>query len=333
MMIPSTMNYIDHGAGGEPSVMVLTQGPVPTPGPGDVLIRVRHAGVNRPDVQQRKGRYPPPPGASAVIGLEVAGEIATIGSAVTDWEVGDAVCALTPGGGYAEYCVAPAGSCLPIPHGLSAREAAALPENYFTVWANVFDRAHLTAGERFLVHGGSGGIGITAIQLAKAFGAQVYTTVGSDEKAAACRGLGADGVFNYRTQDWAAELWRATDKKGVDVILDMVGGDYTNKNLRSLAGDGRLVQIAFLQGSKVEVDLMPVLIKRLIITGSTLRPRTNTEKAAMATALREKVWPLIARGLARPVIYKTFALADAAAAHSLMESSAHIGKIMLDVAP
>ena len=183
------------------------------------------------------------------------------------------------------------------------------------------------------MHGGSGGIGITAIQLAKAFGAQVYTTVGSDEKAAACRGLGADGVFNYRTQDWAAELWRATDKKGVDVILDMVGGDYTNKNLRSLAGDGRLVQIAFLQGSKVEVDLMPVLIKRLIITGSTLRPRTNTEKAAMAAALREKVWPLIARGLARPVIYKTFALADAAAAHSLMESSAHIGKIMLDVAP
>jgi putative PIG3 family NAD(P)H quinone oxidoreductase len=330
-MIPERMRFIDHGAGGEPAVMRLADGPVPAPRPGEVLIRVAHAGVNRPDVQQRKGLYPPPAGASPVLGLEVAGRIVAIGEGVTRWAVGQPVCALTPGGGYAEYCTAPEGSCLPVPAGLSLREAAALPETFFTVWSNVFDRGRLAAGERFLVHGGSSGIGITAIQLAKAFGAQVFTTVGSDEKAAACRALGADVVINYRTQDWAAELWTATAKKGVNLILDMVGGDYTNRNLRSLSADGRLVQIGFLQGSKVEIDATPILMKRLTFTGSTLRPRTLDEKAAMAAALREGVWPLLEAGKARPVIHQTFPLADAAAAHALMESSAHIGKIMLDV--
>ena len=330
-MIPDTMQYIDHGKGGEPDVMTLATGPVPVPGPGEVLIRVHHAGVNRPDVQQRKGLYPPPPGASPVMGLEVAGEIVAVGEGQMPWKVGDRVCALTPGGGYAQYCKAPAGSCLPIPAGLSLAEAAALPENYFTVWSNVFFRAQLKPGERFLVHGGSSGIGLTAIQMAHAFGATVYTTVGSEEKANACRAAGADVAINYRTQDWAAEIWQITNRQGVNVILDMVGGDYINRNLRSLAVEGRLVQIGFMQGPKAEIDAGAILMKRLTFTGSALRPRTNEVKAQIAGGLRSRVWPLIEQGKMRPVIHASFPLAEAAAAHKLMESSTHIGKIMLDV--
>jgi NADPH2:quinone reductase len=325
------MKYIDHGQGGEAPAMRVAEAPVPTPRAGEVVIKVRYAGVNRPDVLQRKGLYPPPPGASPVLGLEVAGEIAETASGVTRWRRGDQVCALTPGGGYAEFCAAPAETCLPVPRGLSLLEAAALPETYFTVWTNVFERGRLQRGESLLVHGGSSGIGITAIQLAKAFGATVYVTVGNAEKAAACTRLGADAAFNYNTQDWAAEVWRVTEKRGVNVILDMVGGDYVGRNLRSLAMEGRLVQIAFMQQSKVEIDVMPIMVKRLTFTGSTLRPRTVEQKAAIARALEEQVWPLLERGIAKPVIFKTFLLSEVAAAHALMESSAHIGKIMLQV--
>jgi NADPH2:quinone reductase len=250
---------------------------------------------------------------------------------VTQWKVGDAVCALTAGGGYAEFCVAPAGHCLPVPKGLSLLEAASLPENFFTVWSNVFDRGRLQAGETFLVHGGSSGIGLTAIQLAKAFGATVYTTVGNAEKVAFCEKIGADVVLNYREQDFAAEIWTRTAKKGVNLILDMVGGPYIAKNLKSLALEGRLVQIAFLQESKVDIDCMPIMIKRLTFTGSTLRPRSVTEKSAIAQALQAKVWPLIESGRIKPVIHQTFPLGDAPRAHQLMESSRHIGKIMLEV--
>lgn len=332
-MLPDTMKCIDHGQGGSPTVMKRATAPVPAPKAGEVLIEVAFAGVNRPDVLQRKGDYPPPPGASPVLGLEVAGTIVAVSDGVTQWRVGDQVCALTPGGGYAEYCTAPATHCLPIPAGLSLLEAAALPETYFTVWTNVFERGRLARGESFLVHGGSSGIGLTAIQLAKAFGATVYTTVGNEEKAAACRKAGADVVFNYKSQDWAKELWSATAKRGVDVILDMVGGRYMNQNLRSLAVEGRLVQIAFLEPSKTEIDAMPIMIKRLTWTGSTLRPRTVEQKAAIAQALREQVWPLLEKGIARPVIFRTFPLDHVVEAHALMESSAHIGKIMLAVKP
>ncbi len=330
-MIPSAMKQIEHGAGGAPSVMKIADAPVPSVRSGEVLIEVEYAGVNRPDVAQRKGEYPPPPGASPIMGLEVAGKIVAIAPDVTQWRVGDAVCALTAGGGYAEYCAVAAPHCLPIPKGLSVLEAAAIPETYFTVWTNVFDRGALKRGESFLVHGGSSGIGITAIQLAKAFGAKVFTTVGNDEKAAACKTLGADVAFNYKTEDWAKELFTATEKRGVDVILDMVGGSYTNKNLRSLAPNGRLVQIAFLEGQKVEIELAPIMMKRLNVTGSTLRPRTIPEKAAIAKALFDNVWPLLEKGVAKPVIFKVFPLGEVANAHTLMESSAHIGKIMLEV--
>lgn len=330
-MLPDTMQYIDHGAGGSSAAMKPSRGPLPAPRSGEVLIEVAFAGVNRPDVLQRKGEYPPPPGASPILGLEVAGRVVARADDVTQWQLGDTVCALTPGGGYAEYCTAPAAHCLPPPAGLSLEEAAALPETYFTVWTNVFERGGLKRGESFLVHGGSSGIGITAIQLAKAFGATVYATVGNDEKAAACRRLGADVVFNYRSQDWAKELWAATSKRGVDVILDMVGGRYMNQNLRSLAVEGRLVQIAFLEPSKSEIDAMPIMVKRLTWTGSTLRPRTLEQKAGIARALRENVWPLLERGIAKPVIHRTFPLAQARDAHDLMESSVHIGKIMLAV--
>lgn len=330
-MIPATMQFVDHGAGGAATVMKLSSTATPQPRPGEVLIDVRYAGVNRPDVAQRAGDYPPPPGASPILGLEVAGTIVALGDGVMQWKIGDVVCALTPGGGYAQYCAVPAPHCLPIPRGLSELDAAAIPETYFTVWTNVFDRGALRAGESFLVHGGSSGIGITAIQLAKAFGARVFTTVGNDEKARACSQLGADVVFNYRTQDWAKELFAATDKRGVDVILDMVGGSYTNKNLRSLAPNGRLVQIAFLEGQKVEIELAPIMMKRLHVTGSTLRPRTIEEKAAIARALADKVWPLLEKSVARPVIHKVYPFADVVAAHQLMESSQHIGKIMLQV--
>ncbi len=325
------MRYIDHGKGGPADCMKLADGPVPTPQPGEVLIDVHYAGVNRPDVLQRSGSYPPPPGASPFIGLEVAGHVCAVAPDVTQWKVGDAVCALTAGGGYAEFCVAPAGHCLPVPKGLSLLEAASLPENFFTVWSNVFDRGRLQAGESFLVHGGSSGIGLTAIQLAKAFGATVYTTVGNAEKVAFCEKIGADVVLNYREQDFAAEIWTRTAKKGVNLILDMVGGPYIARNLKSLALEGRLVQIAFLQESKVDIDCMPIMIKRLTFTGSTLRPRSVVEKTAIAQALQTRVWPLIEAGSIKPVVHQTFALGDAHRAHELMESSRHIGKIMLEV--
>ncbi len=325
------MLYIDHGKGGAADAMKPAEGPVPQPQAGEVVIEVRYAGVNRPDVLQRSGSYPPPPGASPILGLEVAGSISAVAPDVKQWKVGDLVCALTPGGGYAEYCAVPAPHCLPIPKGLSLLEAAGLPENFYTVWTNVFDRGHLKAGETFLVHGGSSGIGLTAIQLAKAFGATVYTTVGNKEKAEFCRNIGADAAINYREQDFVAEIARLTDKKGVDLILDMVGGPYIEKNLKSLALEGRLVQIAFLQPSRVELDFLPIMIKRITFTGSTLRPRTVAQKAAIAQDLQNHVWPLLESGRVKPVIHATFALKDAKLAHELMESSKHIGKIMLEV--
>ena len=331
MSIPVTMKYIDHGQGGAPDCMQVKDGPLPQLKPGEVLIKVAYAGVNRPDVAQRSGKYPPPPGASPYIGLEVAGSVVACAADVTQWKLGDQLCALTPGGGYAEYCAAPASSCLPIPKGMSLREAAALPENFFTVWTNVFDRGHLVAGESFLVHGGSSGIGITAIQLAKAFGATVYTTVGNAEKIAAVKKLGADVAINYRDQDWVAEIARLTDKRGVNLILDMVGGAYIEKNLKSLALDGRLVQIAFLQSSKNEIDLLPIMVKRLTYSGSTLRPRTVEQKAAIAASLLARVWPLIEAGRVGTLIHAEFPLAAASGAHALMESSTHIGKIVLKV--
>jgi len=330
-MSAETMRHIDHRPGGGPECLRMAEGPVPEPGPQDVLVRVAYAGINRPDVFQRSGSYPPPPDASPLLGLEISGEIVALGADVSGWNVGDQVCALTPGGGYAEYCVAPAEHCLPVHAGLSLLEAAALPETYFTVWSNVFERGALQPGEAFLVHGGSSGIGLTAIQLAKQFGAIVYTTVGSSEKADACRRAGADRVINYHEEDFVEVLKQATDGNGVNVILDMVGGDYIPRNLKSLAVEGRLVQIAFLKGSRVELDTMPIMRKRLTFTGSTLRPRSRAEKADIAKALQDKVWPLLDQGLCHPVIHATFPLDQAAEAHRLMESSKHIGKIMLEV--
>lgn len=329
--LPDTMRYIDLPAYGAPEVMQLKTGPLPAPGEHDVLIRVAAAGVNRPDVAQRLGTYKPPPGASPVLGLEVAGEVVAVGSGVSQWKSGDTVCALTPGGGYAEYCVAPAAHCLPVPTGLSLIEAASLPENFFTVWVNVFDTCRLQSGDKFLVHGGSSGIGLTAIQLAKAFGAEVFTTVGNDEKAAFCKTMGADHVFNYKTEDWFTAAQAAAGKSGINVILDMVGGDYVAKNLKLLAIEGRLCQIAFLQGSKVELDLVMLMLKRQTLTGSTLRARPDQQKAAIAAALREKVWPLINAGTIKPVVKRIFAMEEVGEAHRLMESSQHIGKIMLQV--
>jgi putative PIG3 family NAD(P)H quinone oxidoreductase len=325
------MLYIDHGKGGAADVMNIAEGAAPQVQSGEVLIEVHYAGVNRPDLLQRAGSYPPPPGASPVLGLEVAGRISAVAADVKQWNTGDMVCALTPGGGYGEYCAVPAPHCLPIPKGFSLQEAAALPETFFTVWTNVFDRGRLKAGESFLVHGGSSGIGLAAIQLAKAFGATVYTTAGNAEKAEFCRSIGADAAINYREQDFVAEIARLTDKKGVDLILDMVGGPYIEKNLKSLALEGRLVQIAFLQGSKAALDLLPIMVKRISFTGSTLRPRTVAQKAAIAQDLHKQVWPLLETGKVKPVIHATFALKDAKRAHELMESSKHIGKIMLEV--
>lgn len=325
------MLYIDHGKGGPADVLKPAEEPMPELQAGEVVVEVHYAGVNRPDVLQRSGSYPPPPGASPILGLEVAGRICAVAPDVTQWKIGDFVCALTPGGGYAEYCAVPAPHCLPVPKGLSLQEAAALPENFYTVWINVFDRGRLKAGETFLVHGGSSGIGLTTIQLAKAFGATVYTTVGSKEKAEFCRKMGADDAINYREQDFVAEVSQLTNKKGVDLILDMVGGPYIEKNLKSLALEGRLVQIAFLQENKVALDFMPIMSKRLTFTGSTLRPRTVAQKAVIAQDLLKKVWPLLESGKVKPVIHATFPLKDAKLAHALMESSKHIGKIMLEV--
>lgn len=330
MAVPETMRHIATEGVGGPEVMVLANGPVPTPGADELLIEVHAAGVNRPDVAQRRGAYPPPPGASPIIGLEVGGIVAAVGAAVTGWAVGDAVCALTNGGAYADYVAVPAAQVLPPPRGYDHLRAAALPETYFTVWANLFDRGGLRAGESVLIHGGSSGIGTTAIQLAKAFGAMVIVTAGGADKLAACRSLGADHAINYREQDFVEEVARITGRRGVDVVLDMVGGDYIPRNIRSLALDGRLVQIAFLQGSKVaEFDMLPVMTRRLTLTGSTMRPRSTAQKGAIAEALRDRVWPLLDAGRCAPVIHATFPLAAAAAAHALMESSAHVGKIML----
>jgi putative PIG3 family NAD(P)H quinone oxidoreductase len=329
--LPARMKFIATSGPGGADVMHVSTGPLPAVGDNDVLIKVAYAGVNRPDVAQRSGTYAPPSGASPVMGLEVAGTIAAVGSKVAQWAAGDAVCALTPGGGYAEYSTAPAAHCLPIPAGLSMLEAAGVPENFFTVWVNVFDTCKLKAGERLLVHGGSSGIGLTAIQLAKSFGAEVFTTVGNDEKARFCKGIGADHVFNYKTQDWMAEIAAITQKKGVNVILDMVGGSYIEKNLRSLALEGRYCFIAFLEGGQATVDFRPLMMKRQTITGSTLRARPDAQKAAIAVSLKQHVWPLLEARKVKPVIYKTFALDDIADAHRLMESSAHIGKIMLQV--
>ena len=331
--VPATMRYVAVDEPGPPDRMRIAEGPVPTPKPHEILVEVAYAGVNRPDVIQRAGHYPPPADASPVLGLEIAGRVAALGDAVTSWRVGDDVCALTPGGGYAEYCTTPADWALPLPAGLASKDAASLPENYFTVWHNVFERGHLVAGETFLVHGGSSGIGLTAIQLAKAFGATVFTTVGNAEKAAYCTRMGADRVINYKEQDFAADLWQHTAKRGVDLILDMVGGDYVERNLRTLALEGRLVIIAFLEGSKVTADWRHIMMKRLTVTGSTMRASPAARKAGIARALREKVWPLFADGRLASVVTEVYPLADAPKAHALMESSAHIGKIVLAVRP
>jgi NADPH:quinone reductase len=327
--LPSSMPCVEIVAPGGPEQLVLTQRPTPQPKAGEVLIRVEAAGVNRPDVVQRMGLYPAPPGASDIPGLEVAGTVVAVGDGVTAPAIGEDVCALLSGGGYAAYAVAPAGGCLPIPRGLGAVEAAALPETFFTVWHNVFERGALKKDEVFLVHGGTSGIGTTAIQLAKAFGAFVVATAGSEEKCAACIALGADLAINYRTSDFAEDMRAKAPGKGADVILDMVGGGYTARNLRALKADGRLVNIAFLEGSKVEIDLMPVMLKRLTLTGSTLRIRDAAFKAGLAAVLRQKVWPLLEAGTVKPVIDRVLPLAEAAAAHRHMESSRHIGKIVL----
>ena len=325
------MTYVKLRQYGPPEGLVAEQAEVPAPREGEVLIKVAAAGVNRPDVLQRLGNYAPPPGASDVLGLEVAGTVAAIGKHVQTWKAGDKVCALVAGGGYAEYCLAPAPQCLPVPKGLSMVEAAGIPETFFTVWTNVFERGRLQAGEKFLVHGGSSGIGTTAIQLAKQFGAEVFTTAGSEDKCAFCKKLGADMAINYRTSDFVEEVRKHTGGDGVDLILDMVGGPYIEKNIKSLKVEGRLVQIAFLQTSRVTLDCMPIMLKRVTFTGSTLRPRTVEQKSEIAKALRQKVWPLLEAGKVKPIIHSTFPLAEAAAAHRLMESSQHIGKIILTV--
>lgn len=332
MSIPATMRQIRFHGGGGPEVIHLETGaPVPAPGPGQVLIEVAAAGVNRPDCLQRAGNYPPPPGATDVPGLEVAGTIVAVGAGVNAAEIGRQVCALVISGGYAEYAVADLPLCLPVPKPLSLLEAGGVPETYFTVYDNVFTRGGLKAGETLLIHGGSSGIGSTAIQLAKQYGATVYATAGSDDKCAFCTSLGADAAINYRTHDFVAEVKRLTGGKGVHEVLDMVGGPYVAKNLACLAIEGRLVQIAFLQTSKIEIDVMPIMIKRLTFTGSTLRPRSVELKAAIAQRLKDQVWPMLESGAVKPVIHKVFELAEARAAHELMESSAHVGKIMLEV--
>jgi len=323
-----TMTAVEIAEAGGPDVLRATTRPVPEPQAGQVLIRLAWAGVNRPDALQRAGLYAPPPGASDLPGLEGAGEIVALGAGVSDLAIGDKVCALLPGGGYAQYVATPAAHCLPVPAGMDLREAACLPETFFTVWSNVFGRGALRGGERFLVHGGSSGIGTTAIQLAHAFGARVFATAGSAEKCAVCERLGAERAINYRDEDFV-EVLKA--EGGADLILDMVGGDYLPRNVRALADDGRLVQIAFLQGPKVELNFAQVMMRRLTITGSTLRPQSDLAKARIAEGLRAHVWPLIEAGRVAPVMDSEFPLAEAAAAHARMESSAHIGKIVLRV--
>lgn len=329
--VPATMQAIHIETPGAPDVMALKSIDTPVPGEDQVLIRVQAAGVNRPDIIQRQGFYPPPPGSPDTLGLEIAGTVVALGSNVKSHAIGDKVCALVGGGGYAEYCIADAPLVLPIPDGFSFTQAAALPETFFTVWTNVFDRGRLKSGESILIHGGSSGIGTTAIQLAKLRGATVYTTAGSKEKCESCEGLGAKRSINYKEEDFLEVVQSETGGKGVDVILDMVGGDYIEKNLSALALNGRLVNIAFLNGPKAEINFMPLMLKRLTMTGSTLRPRTVAEKAEIAQSLGLEVWPLLNTGAIKPVIDSTFALADATAAHTLMEASTHIGKIVLTV--
>jgi NADPH2:quinone reductase len=332
MPLPESMTVIEISQPGGPDVLVPGNRPVPEPASGEVLIKVAVAGVNRPDALQRAGSYPPPPGATDLLGLEVAGTIAACGPEVRTLSVGDAVCALTPGGGYAEYCVAPAAHCLSIPAGYDMIQAAALPETFFTVWHNVFQRGELKNGETFLVHGGSSGIGTTAIQLARQLGARVLTTAGSDEKCRFCETIGAERAINYKTEDWPAQVREIVGRDGVDVILDMVGGDYIQSNINALGLNGRLVMIAFLGGSKANVDFVRMMMRRQTITGSTLRPQSNDAKSGIARELKEKVWPLLESGAIKPIIHETFEFQAASRAHALMESSAHMGKIMLTVA-
>jgi putative PIG3 family NAD(P)H quinone oxidoreductase len=323
------MTVIEIRTPGGPDVLVPAERPTPSPAAGEVLIQVAAAGVNRPDAMQRGGHYPPPPGASDIPGLEVAGTIVQVGADVRDWRVGDRVCALVAGGGYAEYCVAPAPQCLPVPQGLDFTQAAAIPETFFTVWTNVFERGRLQPGESILIHGGSSGIGTTAIQLARALGSRVFVTAGSAEKCAACERLGAERAINYRETDFVAAIRDATGGRGVDVVLDMVGGDYLPRNIEVLALDGRLVQIAVLGGARAQLNLLAMMQRRLTLTGSTLRARPVAEKGAIAAALRECVWPLLDSGAVRPVIHATFPLRSAAESHRVLESGAHIGKLVL----
>ena len=327
MTLPATMTAIAISRPGGPEVLVSETRPLPQPGPGEILVKVAAAGVNRPDISQREGRYPPPAGASDLPGLEISGEVVALGEGVSAWKLGDKVCALAHGGGYAEFCVVHESHALPVPKGLSMVEAAALPETFFTVWVNAFEMAGLKAGEWLLVHGGTSGIGTTAIMLAKAFGAKVIATAGSDEKCDACRKLGADAAINYKTTDFVPAVKEITGGHGADVILDMVGGPYVERNHQCAAMDGRVTQIAMMQGSKVDLRFMSQ--RRIRHMGSTLRPRTVPQKGAIAAALREKVWPLIEAGQIRPVMDSTFALADASKAHERLETSQHIGKVVL----
>lgn len=326
------MKLIHYGPEGTADSMQLVEGPTPTPAAGQILIEVNYAGVNRPDVLQRKGRYEPPPDASPILGLEVSGRVAALGADVSQWRVGDRVCALVHGGGYAQFCLAAASHVLPVPDGMTLEQAAAFPENWFTVWGNLINLAALQSGERLLVHGGSSGIGLAALQLGRHVGAEVIVTAGSGEKCDFCRGFGAALAINYRTEDFVARVREFTDGQGVDVVLDMVGGAYIPKNIALLRQKGRLVFVAFLQGSRCELDFTPIMLKRLRVTGSTLRPRTVAEKAAIRDQLAREIWPAYSTGNLKSHIYATFALQDVAEAHRLMESSKHIGKILLQVA-
>jgi NADPH:quinone reductase len=329
--IPEMMRAVVAEGSGGPEVLKVVQRPVPRPGDGEILVRVKAAGVNRPDVIQRQGGYPPPPGASDILGLEIAGEVVGAGPGAGRFSIGEPVMALVPGGGYAEYALVHESNALPVPPGLSTEEAGAIPETYFTVWTNVFDRGRLQAGETFLVHGGTSGIGTTAIQLAKAFDATIIATAGTAEKCDACLRLGADVAINYRSEDFVSAVKEGTGGRGADLILDMVGGDYIPRNYDAAAQDGRIVQIAFLQGPKIEVDFRRLMVKRLTHTGSTLRPRATAEKAVIARALEDKVWPLLAQGRCRPVMDSTFGLNDVAKAHARMDGGEHIGKIVLSL--
>ncbi|MBT5051500.1 MAG: NAD(P)H-quinone oxidoreductase [Rhodospirillaceae bacterium] len=329
--LPDQVTVIEIGEPGGPEALKVAKRPMPQPGADEILIKSAAAGINRPDVMQREGNYPPPPGASDIPGLEVAGTVAALGGNVTGWSVGDPVCALVAGGGYADYCVAPAPQCLPIPAGLTMIEAAAVPETFFTVWDNLFTRGGLSADETVLIHGGSSGIGTTAIQLACAIGAQVIVTAGSTEKCRACEELGAMRAINYREEDFVAVTKEVTGGKGVNVVLDMVGGDYVARNLNVLAKGGRLVQIAIQKGTKAEIPVHLIMVKQIVFTGSTLRPRSVAEKAVIAADLKEKVWPLIEAGKVKPLIHETFPLTDISKAHALMDSGAHIGKIVVTI--